>query len=261
VIVAPSVTPDEGAPPTPTTVAVVTTPVPATPPPRLVGALVIQYFGLESVLLVTGDDGRVLFNPASPQTGYTLPGFRDLDATVVSRDDPAYNYIAAGQATTVLVGARNGQFIPGDAQFADVLLTAVESQGRRQGSDEATPNAVWHLQMPGFQVVHLGGLKGPVPAVPLLNRSPEVLFIPVGGGTVLTPQEAAQIVQQLKPRVVIPLHYKTDAPGSDATLAPVETFLQAGGFTDVRQGGHTLTLKPEDLAAPGQTRVIVMSYR
>ena len=260
VVVAPSPTPGAGNEVTPTVVAA-TTPVPATPPARQLGALVVQYLGLESVLLVTSDDGRVLFNPAGPQTGYILPGFRNIDATVVSRDEAQYNYIAAGQATNVLVGARNGQFIPGDAQFADVLLTAIESQGRRGSSDETTPNAVWHLQMPGFQVVHLGGLKGPVPQVPLLNRAPEVLFLPVGGGAVLTPQEAAQIVQQMKPRVVIPLHYKTDAPGSDATLAAVDAFVQAGGFTDVRQGGHTLVIKPEEFPPAGQTRVIVMSYK
>jgi len=210
--------------------------------------------------LVTGDDGRVLFNPANPSTGYTVPGLGNINATLVSRDEPAYNYTAAARADTVIVGTRNGQFVPGDAQFADVLVADIKSQG--QSSDSGTTdNAIWTLQAPGFQVVNLSGMKGPLPQMPVLNRHPEVLILPVGGGAVLSPSEAAAIVAQLKPRVVIPVHYRTDAPGSDSSLATVDAFVQAGGFADVQQGGHTLTLQPADLPPDGKTRVIVMSYR
>jgi hypothetical protein len=80
---------------------------------------------------------------------------------------------------------------------------------------------------------------------------------------VLDATTAAQIVTALKPRVVIPLHYKTTA--TRVPLAPVDDFL-AAGYADVIRPGHTWTVKPSDLKGAvggeqGQPRIVVLDYK
>jgi L-ascorbate metabolism protein UlaG (beta-lactamase superfamily) len=52
--------------------------------------------------------------------------------------------------------------------------------------------------------------------------SPDLLFVPVGGGATMGPAEAATLVRQLAPRIVVPMHYRTDALDF---LGPVEPFV------------------------------------
>ena len=51
----------------------------------------------------------------------------------------------------------------------------------------------------------------------------DVLIIPTGGYYTLGPDGAAEVTRRLKPRVVIPCHYKTTKCGFD--IAPVDPFL------------------------------------
>ena len=53
----------------------------------------------------------------------------------------------------------------------------------------------------------------------------DALMIPVGGFYTVGPKEAKEIVDALQARVVIPMHYRSDAFGFDV-LAPVEDFLE-----------------------------------
>ncbi len=233
-----------------------TPPVPATQPPAVSGSLTVQWFGQSGVLLITPDGNTILVDPPSPASGYTLPFLGMVNALLISRDDPDYNYQAAANSDNVLIAAHNGQFVPLDAQLSDAHIQAVQSQS---GSDQAGPNGVWVIDSPGLYMVHLGGLKGPLPQSPLLRPQPDVLFLPVGGGSVLDATAAAQIVTQLKPKVVIPIHYKT--PASVSPLAPVDAFL--AGYRDVIRPGHTWTVKPPDLKGTdaAQPRIVVLDYK
>jgi L-ascorbate metabolism protein UlaG (beta-lactamase superfamily) len=222
------------------------------------GSLTVQWFGQSGVLLITPDGNSILIDPPGPASGYQLPFLGTVNALLVSRDDPDYNYVAAANSTNVLVAARNGQFIPVDAQLSDARIQAVQSGPT---GDQGTANGVWVIDSPGLYVVHLGGMQGPLPASPALRPRPDVLFLPVGGGSVLDAAAAAQIVTQLKPRVVIPLHYKTTA--SRVPLAVVDDFL--AGYHDVIRPGHTWTVKPSELKGTGgdqaQPRIVVLDYK
>jgi hypothetical protein len=209
------------------------------------------------VLLITPDGNTILVDPPGPQSGYQMPFLGRVDALLVSRDDPDYNYVAAAQTDNPLVAARNGQFIPVDAQLSDARIQAVQSGG----GDQGPANGIWVIDSPDLYMLHLGGLKGPLPQSPQLRPNPAILFLPVGGGTVLDAAAARQIVTQLKPQVVIPLHYKTEA--TRTPLAPVEDFL--AGYHDVVRPGHTWTIKPSELKSIGgdqaQPRIVVLDYK
>ena len=93
--------------------------------------------------------------------------------------------------------------------------------------------------------------------------TPDLALIPVGGGAkVYNPQEAQQAVQALKPKVVIPTQYMTEAANKEACdLVPVEQFLEAAQGMQVRRSGSdTITLSQSNLPTEG-TVIEVLSDR
>jgi L-ascorbate metabolism protein UlaG (beta-lactamase superfamily) len=81
-----------------------------------------------------------------------------------------------------------------------------------------------------------------------------VLLIPVGGGTTLGAAKASDLISLLEPKIVIPMHYKTELlKGLD--LAPVDQFLKEMGIKEVPPVD---SLKVTKGSLPSETQVVVM---
>jgi L-ascorbate metabolism protein UlaG (beta-lactamase superfamily) len=70
----------------------------------------------------------------------------------------------------------------------------------------------------------------------------DVLFLPIGDGPTVGGEPAAAIVRVLRPRLVVPMHYRTEAVNF---LEPPDAFLDAFGARVVRVGASELD--PEQL--------------
>lgn len=55
-----------------------------------------------------------------------------------------------------------------------------------------------------------------------------VLLVPVGGHCTIGPAEAVEVISQLEPKIIVPMHYATEV--STADLEPVERFLREIGL-------------------------------
>ncbi|HOK23563.1 MAG TPA: metal-dependent hydrolase [Candidatus Hydrothermia bacterium] len=92
----------------------------------------------------------------------------------------------------------------------------------------------------GYKLYHMGdtGLLGSLPMIAELYK-PDILMIPIGGHYTMGPQEAAYTVSIIKPKVIIPMHYKT-FPLIDVNL---EEFIEklSPAFKD-----RVIPLKPGD---------------
>jgi L-ascorbate metabolism protein UlaG (beta-lactamase superfamily) len=75
-------------------------------------------------------------------------------------------------------------------------------------------NTIHILQCEGLRVAHLGDL-GHIPRKAVLDqlKGADALLIPVGGYYTIDAKTAYQLVQQLSPRVVIPMHYRLGQMG------------------------------------------------
>ena len=113
--------------------------------------------------------------------------------------------------------------------------------GRRFG-----PSTLWRWRQGGLDFAHLGGTAGPIsPADRVLLGRPDVLIIGVGGGAkIYTGPEAAEVVRELQPRRVVPVHYNTGTPPAGCDQGSVQPFLEAMAGTTVRRTGHTINVIP-----------------
>jgi L-ascorbate metabolism protein UlaG (beta-lactamase superfamily) len=103
-------------------------------------------------------------------------------------------------------------------------------------------------------VVHLGDLAN-VPSQAQIEElgAIGVALVPVGGGSALSPSQAAEVISMIEPSLVVPMHYKTGQ--LDLKLGTVNRFLSEMGIKDV-QPVPSLKVTSSDLT--DETHVVVL---
>jgi L-ascorbate metabolism protein UlaG (beta-lactamase superfamily) len=116
------------------------------------------------------------------------------------------------------------------------------------------PNAIYRFELGGLQIAHFGDFGQPAlrPEQAAALQGIDVLFVPVGGGPTIDGPQAAAVVAELAPSVVVPMHYQT--PLADF-IGPVDPFLEAVDAEVVEVGAPETEID----AASGSRRVLVLS--
>ena len=122
-------------------------------------------------------------------------------------------------------------------------LTALETDHDEAGGTKRGKNTVRVFDLGGVRVAHLGDLGRKLMADELALLSDlDVLLIPVGGFFTIGPETAKELVEALRPRTVVPMHYRTENTGYDV-LAPLDDFLalfdgEEPDIVPLTYGGH-----------------------
>jgi len=115
-------------------------------------------------------------------------------------------------------------------------------------------NVIFCFELDGVRVCHLGDLGHRLDDKQLKEiGSVDVLLIPVGGVYTIDAKVATEVCDQLKPRVIIPMHYKTEK--GLAGISGVEGFL-SGKANVSRPDSSQAEFKPGELPATGQIIVL-----
>ncbi len=211
----------------------------------------ITWYG-HSCFLLTAENGvSILTDPCGRDTGYTLHDIA-CDAVTVSHDHYDHNclgIIAGSPQVIQTVGEHRVGDIPvtGFATFHD------EVHGAKRG-----PNIVFRYVIDDLRLVHLGDL-GHMPDDELIGKigSVDVLFIPVGGVYTIDSRLATRVSEALRPRVLIPMHYKT--PALRINIDGLDPLLAANTKRSVhRLNASTCTLTRETL---GDNRLLLLDYK
>ena len=90
------------------------------------------------------------------------------------------------------------------------------------------PNTIFRFVLGGVTFCHLGDFGQPAlrPEQHTAIGEVDVLFVPVGAGPTIGGEPAAELVRSLAPRLVLPMHYRTEAVNF---LDPPDAFLAALG--------------------------------
>ncbi len=206
-----------------------------------------------SCFRLRGRDATLITDPPSPATGYSLSRLT-ADIITVSHQHLGHNHVKAiGGEPRVVDG-------PGEYEIAGVLISGVQTYHDRERGKIHGRNTAYLITMDDIHICHLGDLGAPLDdrAQEALSGA-DVLLVPVGGGNALNAEGAAQVVAQLEPHIVVPMHYATPAyKPNGAPLDPVERFLREMGV-EAAEPLPKLTVTPASL--PAETQVALLTYR
>jgi L-ascorbate metabolism protein UlaG (beta-lactamase superfamily) len=176
-----------------------------------------------------GGEVALVTDPFSPEDGKKLPRSLSADVVTVSHAHPRHDAIDAVSAPG---GEAGKTFViegPGEYEVKDVFITGIPTFHDMVEGKEKGTNTMYYVTVGDLHLVHLGDLKHPLEEKHMEEfHNIDVLFVPVGGGDVLTAKQAADVVGQLEPRIIVPMHYKTNGYG--AKFDGIEPFLKAMGM-------------------------------
>ncbi len=148
---------------------------------------------------------------------------------------------------------------PGEYEIGGALIWGVRTSRPPDGIlSGATPkNTAFIIQIEELTICHLGDLaSAPLSSEELTHiKDADVLLIPVGGTCTINAAQAAGIVAQVEPRLIVPMHYATDATRGHLVLDEVELFCKELGATDVAPRNR-LSITPSSL--PSQPTVALL---
>lgn len=214
------------------------------------GSLNIQWLG-HSCFLFSGSGLRVLVNPFQRKgctANYRSPLVSTDLVFISSRlsDEGAYEGLPGRPKLLAQAGTydTNGLRIQGIKTLHD------RNNGYRFGE-----NIAWKWKQGGLNILHLGGIASKIDIEQqILMGGADVLLVPVGGSAkAYNPSEAKTAIEQLKPKVVIPMHYRTSAADTNACdLQGVEDFLALMSPNSiVRTGRQSLNFSSSSIPASG----------
>ncbi|HEY3394509.1 MAG TPA: MBL fold metallo-hydrolase [Lacipirellulaceae bacterium] len=251
----------------------------------------VRWWGQAMVSIETYWNLHVVIDPFGAQVGYKDPELL-ADLVLISHEHTDHNNAAAVRGEPVVVRGldASGKVMPQKhvldrlpnamrPTWTPIMQTA-DSQAKRSGHEiVVTTIPAWHdkeqgadrgataifaIDVDGVRIVHSGDLgqsKLSDEQREALGRI-DVLLIPVGGVFTVDGARAAEIVRELRPRIVVPVHYKTPALAFDLHRADafVEAMKQSGAEISQPEG-NTLAVSAAVDESPSSTRVVVLGYK
>jgi len=212
--------------------------------------MTIKFLG-HATFLITSEDGvRIITDPYEPEGyGGALrygPITDEADIVTVSHDHADHNYVAGVPDDPVVVTE--------STEVSSISFRAIDSYHDDTQGTERGPNRIFCFRVDGIRVCHLGDLGHLLSPEQVASIGKvDVLLIPVGGHFTIDAQGATQVMNQLQPVVVIPMHFKT--PKVDFPIGPVDDFL-AGKQNVEDSGTSQITVCAEELGEGPQIIVL-----
>ncbi len=179
-----------------------------------------------------GKKASVIIDPYKSEfTGLKLPKDLSCDVGLSTHDHDDHNN------TAILISPSGGKPMvfkdPGEYEVAGVVIAGINSSHDDKGGAERGKNTIYHLMFDGLNIVHLGDLGQPELTEDQLAQIGEVdiLLIPVGSVYTIDGKRASSIVSQIEPKIIIPMHYKTEELKFE--LEGVEGFLKEMGVENI----------------------------
>jgi len=207
----------------------------------------ITYLAHASFLIETESRVKIITDPYDSSVGYTV---FELSADVVLTSHKHFDhaYTKSLKGDYVLVD-KEGEFNVKGVKIKGIKTFHDKEKGQKRGE-----NIVFVIE-DKFSVAHLGDLGHELAETELEKMGRvDILLIPVGGVYTINAKEALNVAKAINPKIIIPMHYKTEKLKFD--LGKVEEFTKH--FEDVEV---LRTSEIEINSLPEKQKVLVLKYK
>lgn len=155
----------------------------------------------------------------SEKVGLKMPKV-EADIVTISHDHDDHNNLEAIKGEPFVVRGA------GEYESKGVYIDGVSSWHDAEKGAKRGENIIFRFEIEDIVITHLGDLGAELDDKQLERlEGTDILLVPVGGTYTIDAQKAISVINQIEPRIIIPMHYSV--PGLKIDLDPVEKFLKA----------------------------------
>ncbi len=188
----------------------------------------VDWYG-QAAFHLSGREGTVFIDPFGDISGLAGRGIKfeyppvagvNADLVLITHEHGDHNGAETIGGDPVVLRSTAGRL---ESPLGEVV--AIASEHDDAAGTERGPNTIFVFGLDGLRVAHFGdfGQRGLRDEQAAAIGQVDVVFLPVGAGPTIGPDQAAAIVERLAPRWVVPMHYRTHRIGF---LDPPDAFLE-----------------------------------
>ena len=208
----------------------------------------IEFFGHNFFQITSSKGTKIITDPVAPGF-YPTPDVSP-DAVTVGREHPNHNYVEVAKGKPIILrGLANygAEWNKISTTVRDVLIYTVPIYQQQFGT--ALKGAAFVFDLGTLCIAHLGDLSHKLTEEEIKAFGKvDIAMIPIGGTFTMPPDTAREVLQQLKPKIAIPMHYRE----SNYLL---DMFVK--GYPHKYLGTYTMTFSKAALPPP--TQIIVFT--
>lgn len=216
--------------------------------------MLIRWFGHSSFYIISDDGVKIITDPYTPASAGGMINYGAIqvpaDIVTVSHDHSDHSYVNELPRGFELITKPVTKVIKG------VRVRGIESYHDAEYGAQRGRNIIFTLDVDRIRVCHLGDL-GYVLSTPEIEDigKVDILLIPVGGKFTIGPEEATELVNRMNPRLVVPMHYKTEKV--DIVPYSVDDFIKGKKNVTILDSSGFETVKER---LPEETHIIVLQH-
>ncbi|MFH1233045.1 MAG: MBL fold metallo-hydrolase [Patescibacteria group bacterium] len=170
-----------------------------------------------------GSDGvTIITDPFDKTIGLKMP-HNQADIVLISHKHADHSCVETISGKPFIINSA------GEYEIKNISIEGVDTFHDNSGGKERGENIAYRINIEGVSIVHLGDLGHLLDAKQLEKlEGADILLIPVGGNFTIDAEKAVEVISQIEPRIVIPMHYK--AGGSTLKIDGVDKFVKELGI-------------------------------
>lgn len=190
--------------------------------------MLITSHGHSEFYLEGANGFRLLTDPYDSHVGYAM-GAYPADAVTVSHGHGDHNYTGKALGAPAIIDSAGVWKVS-----PEVTVTALPSFHDDAGGAKRGPNLIMKIEMEGLTLVHLGDQGCPLTEEQIHSLGAvDLLMVPVGGYFTIDAAQALDVCLALRPRVILPMHYKT-AVNASWPISDEKPFLRLLGSEGIQ---------------------------
>jgi len=192
---------------------------------------------------------KLVIDPFDPSIGLKMPSL-EADIVLSTHDHEDHNNIKACAGAFAITG-------PGEYEVKDIAIQGIPSFHDEKEGKERGKNTMYVIEAEGIRLCHLGDIGQAELTAEQVSKigNVDILFVPVGGVYTIAAKGASKIVNQIEPRLVIPMHYFL--PNLKFKLDKVDDFLKEMGVKN-EEPQNKLMVKLRDFTSE-EMKVVLLT--
>ena len=211
--------------------------------------MVITWYG-QSCFKIQSGELVIVIDPFDKKIGLVPPRQLSANVLLISHQHDDHNNTSTISGEPFIIDG------PGEYEIKGVMINGIFSYHDNSEGAERGINTIYKIDLENIKICHLGdfGQKKLTDEQIDAIGDVDILMVPVGGIYTIDGSEAADVVNQIEPKIVIPMHYKIVDLNID--LNSVDKFLKEIGAGD-KEPMDKLTIKKKDLPVEGMDIVVL----